>query len=257
MYSSLDKESFVNYYLEGLNINQIIGSSIRIESTGIIICVGCKKLLKKTFFNGYCWHCSQVLPECGPCVLFPERCLHHLADTEHLIWAQENCRKPHIVYLAYTSNLKVGVTKLRNIPSRWIDQGAILAVPIITTNNRFLAGIIEKKFCEHVDDKTYWKEMLMLSNSVEINLLDNAKKLCEKETDFLSSLSGVKVIYDSAEVVSIHYPINSIPICNPLNIMEAPIEGKLLGIKGQYMCFDTGVINLRKFTGYQCNLYIL
>jgi hypothetical protein len=32
------------------------------------------------------------------------------------------------------------------------------------------------------------------------------------------------------------------------------IEGTLMGIKGQYLIFDTGVINIRKYAGYHLAL---
>ena len=38
--------------------------------------------------------------------------------------------QPHTVYLAYTGDVKVGVTRNTQIPTRWIDQGATFALPI-------------------------------------------------------------------------------------------------------------------------------
>lgn len=256
MNAVLPAASFINYYLEDLHLNKLIGQRIRIESTGIIKCIFCHKYTKKTFFNGACWLCYKKLPECGPCISRPEKCVHHLPGTNHLEWALENCLKPHIVYLSYTSNLKVGVTKIRNVPSRWIDQGAVLALPIITTNNRFLAGIIEQKFCEHMSDKTSWQNMLLLSSSIDINLHEVALNICQQESEFLNSLQGIKIIHQESKTLFLNYPLIDLPVSKYLNIINNPIEGTLIGIKGQYLCLDTGVFNIRRFTGYECNIYI-
>lgn len=40
-----------------------------------------------------------------------------------------------------------------------------------------------------------------------------------------------------------------------MNFDKTPeIAGKLLGIKGQYLIMDKGVLNIRKFTGYQITM---
>ena len=53
--------------------------------------------------------------------------------------------QPHVVYLAYTSGIKVGVTRKSQVPTRWIDQGATSAIEIVEVPNRYLAGASEVK----------------------------------------------------------------------------------------------------------------
>ncbi|MNO08412.1 hypothetical protein D3C81_2310390 [compost metagenome] len=49
------------------------------------------------------------------------------------------------------------------------------------------------------------------------------------------------------------YPVQAYPKkIVSFNLDKDPVvEGTLLGIKGQYLIFDTGVINIRKYTAYQ------
>ena len=68
--------------------------------------------------------------------------------------------QPHVVYLANSSGLKVGITRLSNVPSRWVDQGAVAALPIIKVNNRFQSRMLEVTLAETMNDKTNWRKML-------------------------------------------------------------------------------------------------
>jgi hypothetical protein len=83
--------------------------------------------------------------------------------------------QPHIVYLALSSEVKVGVTRKTQVPTRWIDQGAIEAVSIVEVPNRYLAGITEVALKNYAD-KTNWRKML--TNSIEpVDLLAERLKL--------------------------------------------------------------------------------
>ena len=55
-----------------------------------------------------------------------------------------------------------------------------------------------------------------------------------------------------AEVVQIRYPVLEYPEkVRSHNLDKEPrLEGTLMGIKGQYLIFDTAVINMRKYAGY-------
>ena len=59
-------------------------------------------------------------------------------------------------------------------------------------------------------------------------------------------------------VIDINYPVVEYPTkITSLGFDKNPkIEGTLLGIKGQYLIFDTGVINLRKHQGYKINIKV-
>lgn len=60
-------------------------------------------------------------------------------------------------------------------------------------------------------------------------------------------------------MVQIAYPIDAYPAkITSFNLDKQPLaEGTLLGIKGQYLMFDTGVINIRKYTAYQLAVHEL
>jgi len=61
-----------------------------------------------------------------------------------------------------------------------------------------------------------------------------------------------------AEVTDIRYPVleySAKP--QSANLDKDPVlEGTLLGIKGQYLLLDTGVINIRKYTAYTLSVSV-
>ena len=52
------------------------------------------------------------------------------------------------------------------------------------------------------------------------------------------------------------YPVEQYPEkVKSHNLDKTPvIRGKLQGIKGQYLILDTGVINIRKYSGYELRI---
>src|SRR5690606_20533846 len=71
-----------------------------------------------------------------------------------------NCFQPHIIYLANSSGLKVGITRKSQVPFRWMDQGASEALPILEVKNRFDSGRVEVLLKKYISDKTDWRKML-------------------------------------------------------------------------------------------------
>ena len=69
-------------------------------------------------------------------------------------------------------------------------------------------------------------------------------------------LQSITELVDEAEV-NINYPVLQYPEkVSSFNLDKNPVvEGTLQGIKGQYLIFDTGVINMRKYGGYQLSLH--
>ena len=59
-------------------------------------------------------------------------------------------------------------------------------------------------------------------------------------------------------ITEIAYPVKEYPTkITSLGFDKNPkIEGTLLGIKGQYLIFDTGVINMRKHQGYKIQISV-
>ena len=200
--------------------------------------------------QGYCYQCFISSPKTSECILRPELCRAHMGEARDMKWAKEHCLQDQYIYLSLTSNLKVGVTRHTQIPTRWIDQGAHQALIFAKTPNRYLAGMIEKELSQHISDRTYWRRML-LGEYPHLNLIEEKGKLLK----ILSSEYQQFVTSDKT-IVSLDYPIAIQPNkIKSLNFDKTPhIEGKLNGIKGQYLFLNDGsVLNIRKFTGYVIN----
>jgi len=127
---------------------------------------------------------------------------------------------------------------------------------IVEVPNRYLAGITEVALKEHVSDKTNWRKMLKGEVS-PIDLEAERDRLFDVMSGDIQSLQekyGLQSItaLNDAELVTIEYPVIEHPTkVTSFNFDKTPrVEGVLKGIKGQYLILDTGVINIRKFTGY-------
>ena len=163
-------------------------------------------------------------------------------------WAENNCLQLHYVYLAVSSNYKVGVTRSSQIPTRWIDQGASYAIKIAETPNRYLSGLIEVKLKKYISDRTAWQKML------KNEILENFN-IEEKKEELASSfdLNLKQFISRDNTITKINYPVIEFPskvksIGFDKNYI---IEGRIMGIKGQYIMFDDNtVLNIRKHNGY-------
>nr|WP_225630047.1 DUF2797 domain-containing protein [Cysteiniphilum sp. 19X3-34] len=259
MKTSLDHDNNACYQLNDINMNDLLGKVIKLEFLNEINCVACGRLTKKSFSQGYCFPCMRSLPECDTCIIKPELCHFHEGTCRDSNWGSEHCIKPHFIYLANTAKAKVGITREKNTPARWIDQGAVQALPIIKVSERLLSGLIETKLAKHLADKTNWQAMLK-GQPDAIDLLSIKNEVLLKEQDFIESLKtqyGTQSIeLMNNEVIDIHYPVLSYPQkVSSHNLDKNPlVEGTLLGIKGQYIILDTGVMNMRKFAGYKCRL---
>jgi len=172
------------------------------------------------------------------------------------VWADDFCFQSHYVYLANSSGIKVGITRHNQIPTRWIDQGAVQALPIFKVVSRHLSGVIEKALAEFVSDKTSWQKMLKNEQSI-VDLISARDELlidCKHSLELITEQFGVQNInFLSGQVVDIKYPVLQYPEkVKSFNFDKQPlVSGVLQGIKGQYLLLDSGVINIRKFTGYE------
>jgi len=241
-------------------LNALLGKKIQLEYLGQIKCIYCRRATKKSFNQGYCYPCFQKLARCDSCIMSPEKCHYALGTCREPEWAQGHCLVDHVVYLSSTSGPKVGITRASQIPTRWIDQGAIQALPLMTVKTRHQSGLIEHLFKSHIADKTNWQAMLKGKVAVQdLPALRDKLLLLMKEE--LSSLQGTFAsdsfsLMSHARVTDIHYPVNHYPDkVSSLDFeKQAVLEGVLQGIKGQYLMLDTGVLNVRKFTAYQIRL---
>jgi len=141
-------------------VNEYLGKKLKLRFTGKISCIECGRKIKKSYQQGYCFPCTQKLAACDMCILKPEKCHYHEGTCREPEWGLQHCFQPHIVYLANSSGSKVGLTRETQVPIRWIDQGAVQAVPILRVQSRYQAGLLEVAFAKHVNDKTDWRKML-------------------------------------------------------------------------------------------------
>ena len=254
-------ESTVQYELplsdQRIALNPLLGKAIKLTFTGNIRCVHCNRTIKKSFNQGYCYPCFISLAQCDMCIMKPETCHYEAGTCREPSWGEEFCFKPHIVYLANSSGIKVGITRQTQIPTRWIDQGAVQALPIFKVQSRYMAGLIEIAIAKHVSDKTSWQQML--KNHVDpLDLADKRDELvskCDVElTEIIKrfGLQAIEFLVDESSV-DICFPVDTYPVkIKSFNLDKNPeVCGILQGVKGQYLLLDTGVINIRKFSGYE------
>ena len=241
----------IQYYLvfenSFLHLNQLLNKSMEITFLGYQ-CLNCGKK-KKIFRQGFCYDCFMSSAAAGDWILKPELSTAHLdIEDRDLEYEKRVQLQPHIVYLALSSELKVGVTRITQVPTRWIDQGAVQAIPIVEVPNRYLAGITEVALKNHFADKTNWQKMLK-NDYLPVDLIKeraSLKYLIPKE---------VQEYYhpEKDDLYDLHFPVLEYPKkVTSLNLDKLPnFSGKLTGIKGQYLIFEDGtVFNVRTFEGY-------
>jgi hypothetical protein len=230
-----------------LNMNQWIGKNIQFRFSGDIFCLDCGNRTKKSFNQGFCYPCFRDSPMAAECIIKPELCRAHLGEGRDVEWERKHHLKDHYVYLAVSSGVKVGITRDTQVPTRWIDQGASYAVPIAKTPNRYLCGVIEVSLKTYLSDRTAWQRML----KNEIAHIDLAAK--RDEIIQLIPQEYQQYVLSDEEVLHINFPVNEYPVkVKSLSFDKTPvIEGKLMGIKGQYLLFEGGkVLNIRKHQAY-------
>lgn len=245
-----------------LDLNPLLGQPFSLRHSGKLFCVHCHKKTTKSFNQGYCYPCFIKLAQCDMCIMKPETCHYAAGTCREPSWGEAFCFQPHIVYLANSSGIKVGITRQSQIPTRWIDQGAVQAIPVFQVTSRYISGLVEVALAEHVSDKTSWQQMLK-NNTQALDLQTLRDELLAKCTDKLAEITR-QVGADSvqflseAKTVDIHYPVLQYPSkVKSFNLDKDPlVSGVLQGIKGQYLLLDTGVINIRKFTGYEVEVIV-
>ena len=235
-------------------INHLIGKYVAFKWMKEIYCVVCGRKTNKSFAQGFCYPCFLNAPETSECIFRPELCEAQDGIARDMEWAENHCLQNHIVYLAISSGVKVGVTRSGQIPTRWIDQGAWQAIKLAKTPNRYIAGLIEVVLKEHISDRTNWQRMLK-------NQLIEGVDLTVAKKDMIAHLPSDLQNYISEEndITEINYPVNEYPEkVKSLSFDKLEeITGRLWGIKGQYLIFDDGtVLNMRKHTGYLVELEV-
>lgn len=232
-----------------VDLTPAIGQELSLVFHGNILCQNCGKKTKKSYSQGYCYPCTMKLAECDLCILKPETCHYDKGTCREPSWGEANCMKPHVVYLANSSGLKVGITRASQVPIRWMDQGASQALPILEVPNRFISGQVEVLFKKHISDRTDWRKMLK-GDPEAIDLIHWKNKLLAEVAEELRPFPHQVL---ESPVWEFNYPIQTYPEkINSFNLDKvSEIRSRLLGIKGQYLIFESGVLNVRAHTGYE------
>ena len=241
-------------------LNQYLGQTLGLEYSGTINCMHCGRKTAKSFNQGYCYPCFKRLAQCDSCIMSPEKCHYAAGTCREPEWGEQHCMVDHFVYLANTSGLKVGITRGSQVPTRWMDQGATQAQAIFRVDTRLHSGLVESLFKKHIADKTNWQAMLK-ADAEPCDLERERKRLlaeCAGEIDEVRQQFGLQAItvLEEQPQTLIQYPVLQYPVkVKSFNLDKTPVVGgTLLGIKGQYLIFDAGVINMRKYGGYQLSL---
>ena len=244
----------VQYYLDMktdfINVNQLLSKELSLSFVKYE-CLNCH-LDRPIYRQGFCKSCFYETPRAGDWIMRPELSTAHLGKEDRdLEYEKAMQLQPHIVYLANSSNVKVGVTRKQQVPTRWIDQGAHEAIEIVEVPNRYLAGITEVALKEHVADKTNWRKML--KNDVEDeNLVEWQQKLRTYIPEEVQ-----EYFIENNKETELNFPVHQYPEKpKSLNLVkEESYTGKLVGIKGQYLIFeDQTVFNVRANEGLVVNL---
>lgn len=243
-------------------LNDLIGRPLRLDFDGVIRCIHCDRKTNKSFNQGFCYPCFRKLAACDSCIMSPEKCHYHLGTCREPEWGETHCMVEHVVYLANSSGLKVGITRASQVPTRWIDQGAVDAIPMVRVSTRYIAGLVEVACKSHVADRTNWRAMLK-GDVPELNLAEERQRMIGLIADDLEALRqthGQEAIREVDEQgLGLSYPVQVWPEkIKTHNLDKTPeVEGVLEGVKGQYLILDTGVINIRKFTGYEVRFRVM
>ena len=249
-------DSPIQYYLvfenDFIHVNQLLDKTVSIQFVRYQ-CLNCGQDLP-IFRQGFHKQCFFEIPQAADWIMRPELSKAHLGiEDRDLDYEKKVQLQPHIVYLANSSNVKVGVTRKTQVPTRWIDQGAHEAIEIVEVPNRYLAGITEVALKEHVADKTNWRKML--KNDIED---EDLTKWQERLRSFIPEEVQEYFIENNKET-EINFPVEQYPLKpKSLNVVkEGTYTGKLVGIKGQYFIFeDNTVFNVRANEGLVVKLEV-
>ncbi|GBF10177.1 DUF2797 domain-containing protein [Tepidibacillus infernus] len=250
-------EEPVQYFLqineENIHLNPYIGKQMKLSYQNEIHCIHCGRKIKKSYNNGSCYPCFVKLPQNDLCIVKPHECHFDQGTCRDESFAEDHCMVPHYVYLALSSDVKVGLTRKTNAFKRWVDQGAVQSIPIAELPTRKMAGELEFYLSQFMPDKTNWRKMLK-GEIAEKDLFKIREEIREKiPEEFHPYLLEVEQIH------AFIYPIlETLDHISSLTLdKQSKIEGRLLGIKGQYLLLDSGVINIKKHAGYLVQIELI
>jgi hypothetical protein len=234
-----------------ISLNECLGKQVTIAATGKKSCIHCGRKVHKLYSSGYCYPCFSTLAECDLCIVKPHECHFHLGTCRDESFAESHCMIPHYVYLAISSTVKVGLTRKGRQLTRWVDQGATRAILLAELPTRKEAGELEMEIAAYMPDKTDWRKMLAagaIDESVDLVVTKH------QVSDRISEARKRFVLTEDANVHEFHYPrlAQADLVLKSLSLDKIEtISGVLLGIKGQYLLLDCGVLNIKKHSGYE------
>jgi hypothetical protein len=237
------------------------GVGLMIEFSGRITCRHCGAATARSYGDGHCYPCFKRLASCDLCVVSPDRCHYHLGTCREPDWGTRFCMQPHFVYLANSAGLKIGITREGNLPGRWIEQGATQGAIVARTRTRHQAGCIEAALRRYVADKTNSRALLR-GDARELDLVAEWQMLFEATRAALRRAIapfGTDIAFETTLAPqAFRYPVVAYPEHQPRLRLDpsSPVVGRLLGAKGPYLLFDTGVFNVREHTSYHVALSI-
>lgn len=236
-----------------LPLNRGLGRGLEIRFLQIIECRHCHQATAKSYGGGYCYACFKSLARCDLCVVSPDRCHYHQGTCREPEWGEAFCMRPHVVYLANATGAKVGITRAGHETRRWIDQGAVQALPILAAPTRQQAGIAEVSLAAYVTDRTDWRRLVTAEpEPVDLRLLRD-----DLRNRAVTLAPGVTWLDDCP--VEFTYPV--IRFCRKairLSLDESPlVRGNLMGVRGQYLLFEHGALNVRRHVSYHVRVSML
>lgn len=241
--------------LEEQDWGAYLGRKMQIEFAGQINCVQSGKRIRKTYGDGLSYDAWLKAPQTVESVIRPELSrIHEGIALRDRAWEEANHNVPHWVYLAQTSNIKVGVTGVHTGHRRWFDQGAIAGTVLCVAPYRGLAGEMEVLLKDVFSDKSAYRGMILAQNPDEA-ALDGAR---EEAFDHLGT-AFEDFMQFNAPIETFRYPTLELPKkVHSIRLDKQPtVEGRLVGLKGQYLVFDTGeALNIRSHIGYRVQIRV-
>ena len=231
-----------------LAIDALLGRPFTVRATGLLTCIACGSRVKKFYGQGFCYPCLLKAPEAAECIVRPELCRAHLGEGRDREWEREHHDTEHLVYLSHTGGIKVGVTRATQLPTRWIDQGAVAGLVIARAPYRQLAGRIEVDLKRVFADRTDWRAMLRPVEP-DLEALHAAR---EQAIDAVHADLREHMV-SSEDPVRLNYPVLRYPPkLASVQLAKMPlVQGLLVGVKGQYLIWEDGrVLNVRNHSGH-------
>lgn len=246
-----------------IELGTLLGRRMTLSHTGTLRCQACGSHTRKSYSQGHCYPCFKRLASCDLCVMAPHRCHYDKGTCRDPQWGESFCMQPHLVYLANSSGLKVGITRAGQQHGRWRDQGALQGRLLATAATRRAAGELEVQLAKVFGDRSQWRA-LVTGNADLIDLdaaAAQARALVPKPGEGVAyvdaSLDASASSAADVQTYEMHYPVAAWPPTTRLNFKKTDsVSGVLTGMKGQYLLFDTGVFNVREHTSFEVTLDI-